>query len=171
MTRSINEYYNQLNRGFSPTQYNVVINLPDYIANRVEANQKFEFLVKNAQDPGATIGITEAHFRNKTLPIPGDTTFEPWEGTALVDRDMVIREALLEWMKAVNNFEKTGGLSDINDITAPVVIQLLDNNDNIIKETTLANAWCSTVGPIDLSFESKDTLAEFPFTIQYSHIE
>lgn len=167
---SMNDFRNELKTPYSPTQYKVEFALPESISSDASvANRQLSFLCKNAQMPGVNIGEIEIHHRNNVIPYPGDTTFDPWEATIIMSNDFIIRNAMEDWAKAIKNFDSTSGFTDFADITVPIKIIMLDKNDNELKSVTLENAFLQNITPVDLSYESKDTIAEFNITVRYSH--
>jgi len=134
---------------------------------------QFEFndtvLIKASQIPSSTIGNIDVPFMGRQIKVPGDRTFTEWNVTVLNDEDFKIRGAFEAWMNAINSHE-TNITSDTNPEglygTANVI--QLDRDGFALQEYVIRDVYPSELAPIELAFDTNDTLQEFQVTLQYN---
>lgn len=130
---------------------------------------KLEFLVKSAQLPQSNLGVIEVPFRGRQLKLPGDRTFTEWSITVINDTDFAIRNAFENWSDAINSHIQNIGPSGLQAITTVWEVEQLNKEGGVIKTYTFEDCWPSEIGPVDLSFDSSDTIEEFTVSLQYSY--
>lgn len=155
----IEDFKAALTNGYRPNLYQMeVLGMPE----------KFVFLCKATQIPGKTIGIVEAPYLGMKAKLAGDVVFEDLTVTTIMDNDFAVRNSLEVWAETIKANEAAIGLeSALYKRTANVVA--LDNNGGEIAQYTFIGIWPSTLSPVELSYETNDTLAEYTVTFTYDY--
>lgn len=130
------------------------------------------FMIKTASMPGRTIASVPVNFRGRQLKVTGDTTFEDWTITVINDNNFAVRNAFERWQEAINgavtNVSGNGvSAASINSYIADLEIEQLGRDGSVIKRYIMKGAWPTTVDPIEVSFDSTDTIEEFGVTLSY----
>lgn len=156
---SIEDFKSALTNGYRPNLYQMeILGMPE----------KFVFLCKATQIPGKNIGIVEAPYLGMKAKLAGDVTFEDLTVTVIMDNDFAVRNGLEIWMETIRANEAAIGLeSALYKRTGNVVA--LDNEGEEIAEYTFIGIWPSSIAPVDLSYETNDTLAEYTITFSYDY--
>ena len=155
----IEDFKSALTNGFRPNLYQMeILGMPE----------KFVFLCKATQLPGKNIGIVEAPYLGMKAKMAGDVTFEDLTVTILMDNDFSIRNALETWMETIKANEAALGLESALYKRVGNVVAL-DNNGNEIAQYSFIGIWPSSIAPVDLSYETNDTLAEYVTTFTYNY--
>lgn len=156
---NIEDFKAALTNGFRPNLYQMeVMGMPE----------KFVFLCKATQIPGKNIGIVEAPYLGMKAKIAGDVTYEDLSVTVIMDNDFAVRTALETWMQTVKANEAAIGLDAALYKRIGTIIPL-DNSGNEITEYTFVGLWPSSIAPVDLSYETNDTLAEYVVTFTFDY--
>lgn len=152
--------------GARPNLFKVTLNFPAYAGGDVELTS---FLVKGAQLPGSTVGQVIVPFRGRQLKIAGDRTFEPWTVTIINDTDFAVRDSMERWMNGINAHSANTGLVNPVDYQADLLVEQLDRDGSVLKTYNFRGCFPTAVSPIDLNYETVDTVEEFAveFQIQY----
>jgi hypothetical protein len=84
-----------------------------------------------------------------------------------MDTDFAVRTVLEDWMQTIRANEAAIGLDTALYQRLGTVIAL-DGKDEI-AEYTYVGMWPSSIAPVDLSYETNDTLAEYVVTFTYDY--
>jgi hypothetical protein len=126
------------------------------------------FFCKGAQIPGRTVSVVPLKYLGLTLNIAGETTFPEWTVTVFNDEGSTVRTNIENWMEDIRRGEVQNGVTNFKYLkTANVVC--FDPMNNQISHYTIANIFPTDLGPIDLSWDSADTIQEYTITFAYSH--
>jgi hypothetical protein len=166
--------------GARPNLFEVEITtLPGAIA--WNANN-FKFMCKAAQLPGQTIASIDVPFRGRTFKVAGDRTIDAWTVTIINDENFEYRNAFESWTELIAKLDTNIGatLPDAYMRNAKVY-QLgrgsrASSTDNtgtenvVLKEYEFIDIFPTSVAPIDLSYDSGDTIEEFTVEFQVQSI-
>lgn len=178
--RTLNDFKNRMTGGGArPNLFECEINFPKAASDGDDKilSEKTRFLVKAAQLPGSTINVIDIPFRGRNLKIAGDRTFDPWTITVINDTDFKIRTAFERWMNYMNKHEDNSGeLNPVNYQKNMKVYQLgkagvdvnMKSNDQmkVLKTYEFYGTFPTAISPIDLSYDSADTIEEFTVDLQ-----
>lgn len=130
--------------------------------------EKLRYLCKATQLPGKTIGIVEVPYLNQKAKYAGDATFEDLTVTILLDNDFSVRNELETWMEQIRaNASIDGAEPSIYQQTGSVI--QLDNKNTEIAQYDYIGIWPNSLAPLDLAFETADTIAEYTVTFSYDY--
>ena len=135
---------------------------------------KLPFMCRAAQMPASTLGTIEVPYFGRKVKIAGDRTFAEWTITIMNDEDMIIRNAMEQWSNSINSH--LGNLRSF----ATASPALYKANASVVhygktglplRTYTFNGLFPTEVSPIDLDWNTTDTLEEFTVTFQYDHWE
>ena len=130
---------------------------------------QMKFLIKAASIPAATVGTIEVPYRGRQLKIAGDRTFEAWELTVINTNDFALRNAFEAWSNLINGLASNESAVSLDDYYRDWTVKQLDRSGKVAETYNFIGCYPESVGAIDLSHESGDTIEEFPVTIQYQY--
>jgi len=194
---NINQFKSRLQGGVRPNLFQVDITFPtasfDLGGNNTTASslsQAGRFLCRSAQIPAANQGLIEVPFRGRFLKIPGDRTFEPWTATFYNTTDFDLRAAFEQWINIGNKTDEALGTYNFGPEGAfgqyfqDITIRQLDKNpestgqaavdggrNKVLREYKLVGAWPTSVGAINLAYDSNDQIEEFDVEFQYQYLD
>jgi hypothetical protein len=166
--------------GARPNLFEVEITtLPEGIA--WNANN-FKFMCKAAQLPGQTIASIDVPFRGRTFKVAGDRTIDAWTVTIINDENFEYRNAFESWTELIAKLDNNLGatLPDAYMKNAKVyqlgrgsTASSTNNTGSanvVLKEYEFVDIFPTSVAPIDLSYDSSDTIEEFTVEFQVQSI-
>ena len=155
--------------GARPNQFRVTITPPSGIVIGLDV-RRTSFLIKATSLPTQNIGEIPVPFRGRTLYMAGDRAeFDAWETTIINDTDFMVRNAIERWMNGINDLENNTGVINSADYQTDATVEQLDRDDTVLKTYIFRGLWPQSLGAIDLSHESANTLEEFTCTWRYQH--
>ena len=171
MAFNVNEIRSQLTLGGArPTLFQVTIQNP---ANSV-GDLKTPFMVQAAQIPAATLGTIEVGYFGRKVKLAGDRKFDVWTVTILSDEDFLVRNAMEQWSNTINSFQGNlrgfGASSPLLYKSQAQVIQY-SKTGVPIRTYNFDGIYPVEVSPIELDWNSQDTIELFTVTFQYDYWE
>jgi len=167
MSLNIDDFKSKLVGGGARSNlFRATVTYPGFAAGDIELTS---FMCKSAQLPASTIDTIEVPFRGRQLKIAGDRTFEPWSITIINDTDFAVRNAFERWMNGVNGHQENTGLTNPTDYKADMIIEQLDKTGVAVKRYDFKGAFPSSVGAIDVSYDTENEIEEFEVEIQYDY--
>ena len=165
--RTISDFKSRLSGGGArPNLFEVELAFPNAVGIENDVLQKSRFLVKAAALPASTIAPIDVPFRGRILKIAGDRTFETWTITVLNDTDFSIRSAFEKWMNVINKMSDATGLVDPEAYQKDATVKQLDRDGSVLRSYKFWDIFPTNISTIDLSYETTDTLEEFPVELQ-----
>jgi len=147
--------------------YARIVNAP------IEIPESQKYLVRSTSMPESTIEAIEVPFQGMVYKMGSTHTFSEWECTFNADNGMKLRQAFVNWQTAVHD-PKTNTHGNPEDYFGQIEIEMLTpfqdfsgTDSTGTYKSTLFNAWPSSVGAIDLAYDSKD-VAQFSVTFTYN---
>lgn len=156
--------------GARANQFKVTMPFPGYaqVGGEIE---DLAFLCTSTSIPAMTIGNVNVPFRGRVIKIAGDRTFASWSINVLNDTNFKLRNAFERWQNGINNMTDNEGLSNPVDYQVDVFVDQLDRNGNTLKSYTLRGAYPTSIGAIDLNYETNDAIEDFDVTFEYQYFE
>ena len=167
-----------LGGGARPNLFEVELTtLPTSVALPWQA-ERFGFLCKAAQMPAQTIANIDVPFRGRIFKVAGDRTIENWSITVINDEDFLFRNAFEEWTQQIANLDDNMGSTNPSSYMVNAKVYQLgrgsqvasQNNGGdsnvVLKEYEFIDIFPVSVGSIDLSYDSTDTIEEY--TVEFA---
>ena len=135
-------------------------------------------MCKAAQLPESTIANIDIPFRGRIFKVAGDRTIEPWSITIINDEDFRIRKAMEEWVDLIAKLENNLGATDPSAYMVNAKVfqlgrgsQVASTNNSgdanvVLKEYEFIDIFPISVGSIDVSYDSSDTIEEY--TVEFA---
>lgn len=154
-------------------------------------SEDIRFLVKGAQLPGSNISPIEVPFRGRTLKVAGDRTFDTWTVTVLNNSDFNLRDAFERWMSFISKHDSTAGTSSPSSYQRDALVHQLGipgissqtavydekssadlnyvENVPVLRSYKFFGVFPTAISPIDLSYDTTDTIEEFTVELQVQY--
>ena len=196
---NIIDFKSRLKGGVRPNLYQVEIPFPSIaftgdIANKNDLAKNTKFLCRSAQIPSVNQGLIEVPFRGRFLKVPGDRTFEAWTATFYNTSDFDLRAAFEQWINTGNKTDENlgtfdfGTIGDFGGYFQDITVRQLDKNiasdgreavatgrrddpNRVLRVYKLIGAWPTSIGAINLSYDSNDQIEEFDVEFQYQYLD
>lgn len=195
---NIIDFKSRLQGGVRPNLFQVDITFPTLggintpagdIKSKYELAEMGRYLCRSAQIPAANQGLIEVPFRGRFLKIPGDRTFEPWTATFYNTTDFDLRAAFEQWINVGNKTDESLGTFEFGGDSfggyfTDIIVRQLDKNpkseggsvtgagkNKVLRSYKLVGAWPTSVGAINLSYDSNDQIEEFDVEFQYQYLD
>ena len=192
--RTISQFKSKLvGGGARPNLFEVQVNFPDEVNLAIQGDgggefdgDRFRFLCKAAALPASNVSNLEVAFRGRTLKVAGDRTFDPWSITVINDQDFGHYRAFQAWAQNIAQYGDSSGLTDPSSYMGQATVYQLGRNvasqqgsnspatdSNILAQYKFVDIFPNTVGAIDLSYDTENTIEEFTvdFQVQYWYPE
>ena len=132
------------------------------------------FMAKASQTPGTTIAPLPLKYFGREIKLAGQRTFEPWNVTIINDEDYAIRDALEDWANSINsgqnNLTKLGSSSPTLYKSDAQVTQF-SKTGVPLRVYNMVGIWPSTIAPIELSWETSESIEEYQVTFEVDYWE
>ena len=140
--------------------------------------ERFGFLCKAAQMPAQTIASIEVPFRGRQFKVAGDRTIENWSITVINDEDFLFRNAFEEWTQQIANLDDNMGSTNPSSYMVNAKVYQLGRGATqasttnagdanvVLKEYEFIDIFPISVGAIDLSYDSGDTIEDY--TVEFA---
>ena len=138
----------------------------------------FRFMAKAAALPAQNIAAIDVPFRGRIFKVAGDRTIENWSITVINDEDFLFRNAFEEWTQQIANLEDNMGSTNPSSYMVNAKVYQLGrgstrqstNNSGdtnvVLKEYEFVDIFPISVGSIDVSYDSSDTIEEY--TVEFA---
>jgi len=179
--RTIDSFKSRLVQGGArPNLFEVEMNFPagNGIFDEI-GDTSHRMLIKGAQLPASNIAEVIVPFRGRQLKVAGDRRFDPWTITVMNDGDFKLREAFEKWSNYIIKVSDGSGTINPADYFADWVVTQLGRAETVptpgsqnaaplpVKRAyKMYGCWPSSVGAIELSYDSADVISEFQVTMQ-----
>ena len=189
---NITEFKSRLNGGVRPNLYQVDINFPTGVGDQKSLKEQGQYLCRSTSLPTHSQGLIEVPFRGRFLKIPGDRTFEAWTATFYNTSDFNLRAAFENWINISNQTnENVGVVGGFDSIFKDITVRQLSKDsggkavqrdgdggskeggdaNNVLRVYKLIDAWPTSVGAINVAYDSNDALEEFDVEFQYQYLD
>jgi len=180
---NIIDFKSKLNGGVRPNLYQVDIDFPARAigalngATKTSLMGETRYLCRSTSLPTHSQGLIEVPFRGRFLKIPGDRTFEAWTATFYNTSDFNLRAAFENWINIANQTdENIGVVGGLDALFTDVTVRQLSKDsaggkNSVLRTYRLVDAWPTSVGAINVAFDSNDALEEFDVEFQYQYLD
>lgn len=167
MAFNINEMRSQLvGGGAKASLFQVQIQNP---VNTL-ADLKVPFMVQAAQIPQSDLGTIEVPYFGRKVKLAGDRTFAEWTVTVINDEDFAVRNAMEEWMNAINSHQgnlRGFATASAAEYKAQAQISQFSKTGDVIRTYNFNGMFPTAVGAITMDWNSTDDIERFDVTFQY----
>jgi len=150
-----------------------------------ETISRFNFLCKSASLPSSNISSVQIPFRNRVMKVSGQRTFDPWSVTIINDENFALRTAFEQWVNQMDKLTNATGATNPEAYMADIYVHQIGKGADLGKESNLNSAslnnssitplrtyklygaFPTNVSPIDLAYDTADTVEEFTIEFQY----
>lgn len=144
---------------------------------------KFKYLCKAAALPGSNVASIDVPFRGRTFKVAGDRTIDAWTVTIINDEDFKLRRAFESWTELIAKLDNNLGATSPNAYMSNATVYQLGRGSQINSSTNAGadssilaayqfiDIFPTSVSPIDLSYDSGDTIEEFTVEFQVQSYE
>ena len=180
---NIIDFKSKLNGGVRPNLYQVDIDFPARAIGALNGATKgslmgeTRYLCRSTSLPTHSQGLIEVPFRGRFLKIPGDRTFEAWTATFYNTSDFNLSAAFEYWINIANQTdENIGVVGGLDALFTDVTVRQLSKDsaggkNSVLRTYRLVDAWPTSVGAINVAFDSNDALEEFDVEFQYQYLD
>ncbi len=172
---SIDTFKSAFYGGTRPNRFEVSLTIPDSLSAEIDTFHAYAFNM-----PEIAIGEIPVNYRGRTVYVPGDRDYMPWNITVLDDRAEAagaVYSNLQEWQRKINDHKSndatdgfaTGGRIDWN--IKHLDTQGAGSDPAVIKEFKLVGCWLTGIGPLQLNAAEKNALLTFNATVRYDYVE
>ncbi len=180
---NIIDFKSKLNGGVRPNLYQVDIDFPERAIGALNGATKStlmgetRYLCRSTSLPTHSQGLIEVPFRGRFLKIPGDRTFEAWTATFYNTSDFNLRAAFENWINIANQTdENIGVVGGLDSLFTDVTVRQLSKDsaggkNSVLRTYRLVDAWPTSVGAINVAFDSNDAIEEFDVEFQYQYLD
>lgn len=189
--KTISQFKNKLQGGGARSNL-FEVNIDDFkFSSSKWDNETFQFMCKAAQLPGSNVAPIEIPFRGRTLKVAGDRTFDEWTITVINDEDFKLRTSFEEWMNGISKLSDASGATNPDSYMGNARVNQLgrgyqqkrfskrnsqngnnaDGTANIkpLRTYFFEGIFPTAVSPIELSYDSENTIEEFTVTFQVQY--
>lgn len=167
MAFNINNFRSAMKGGGArPTLFEVQIDMP--FAD-TSSSAKLTFTCKAAQIPEENLDEITLPYFGRTVKVAGDRTFGDWTVTIMNDEDFLVRDAMERWHQSINSH-----VANLNESGGPLAYKARDarviqygKEGQVLREYKMENCFPKNVAPIDLSWETTNTIEEFQVTFAF----
>lgn len=159
--------------GARPNLFQVELDFPDYVNNGNLAGLKSTFMVNSAQLPESNLGTAPLFYFGREVKLAGNRTYTPWTVNVINDEDFIIRNAMESWFEGINSPE--GNIRDVRAATldggygVDARVTQYSKTGVPIKTYKFVGLFPVNISPIDLNWQSNDTIEEFSVTFDYQY--
>ena len=152
--------------------FRCTISVPSGVSIKGEVQKTYALTAHAASIPASTIEPTDVNYFGRAFRIPGTRTFEDWTTTIYSTEDYAVRDMFERWSDTINGVvtntssESLGLGSD--SYTKDIEVELYGKDGKITRTYLLVDAWPTTIGASDLSWEGND-IQTFEVTWAYTH--
>ncbi len=193
-TRGISAFKSKLiGGGARPNLFEVSVTFPNAVNLGIQGDgtgefdsDNFRFLCKAAALPPSNVSFIDVPFRGRSLKVAGDRSFESWTVTIINDEAFNHRRAFEAWMQNIASYENHSGMTNPTDYMGQATVYQLGRTSsttqgpsdagqtaNILAQYRFVDIFPTSVGQIDLNYDTIDQIEDFPveFQIQYYYPE
>lgn len=183
MSNSITNFINGFKGGTRLNRFRVS-------ASGTKSALSTDFHIMSASIPGSKISPIPISYRGKTIYLPGERVYDPWQITILDEagsnQNHALHEKFMDWHNSISHL---GDNLNVDDFLGSVggaannvnwIVEQLDHDgvigsstnatNSMIKSFKLANCWPIEIGPLALDMTANNQLNSFAVTLVYTHI-
>lgn len=132
-----------------------------------EDTRDLSALATTTNTPKQTLGEILVPFGGREFPIPGDRKYEEISITFINTEDNFGHNAFELWSQLLNGDNSNTSAASLESLFSDFSMELLDQNENVVKTYTLESCWPREVGEIELDQASQDEFGTYTVSIRF----
>jgi hypothetical protein len=140
---------------------------PQFPANIGSNANRAIYLVKSSSLPASTLEEINVPWQGYDYKLAGKYTFDDWTVTFNCDAEADIYTWYMGWQKKVHD-PTSNEHGHPDEYMVDQIIQLLNRSGQVVLQYKLVNAWPSSIGAMELSYDSTE-VASFEVTFKYMY--
>lgn len=156
--------------GARSNQFECIINFPQ-VAGDISHTKAVQFLAHAASIPESSVADIGTWFRGREVHFAGERTFAPWQISVYNDNDFTVRNAFEKWVNQISHAKDTDGLMVPQTYQVDMLVRQLDRSSNIIKTYKFVDAYPTTVGGVQLSWDANNQIQTYDVNFVYNYWE
>lgn len=148
--------------GYRPSLFDIEIS---------RAGSRLRLLAQAAQVPSYTVGSIEVPYFGRKIKLAGDRTYAEWTTTIMIDETFETRRQLERWQMDINSAETNLRAQIGNAYKEDARVRLYGKAGNVIRTYRLIGCWPSDIAPIELDWNTTDTVAIYTVTWQFDYLD
>ena len=169
MANTIHNFASALRESARPNQFEVEISFPTFVLSAVDHVRDSTCLVKSATIPEVTIEDITLMYRGRQYHEAGEKTFQPWTCTIYNSANFSMRRALEDWSNGIQQSVSIGGNTNPTQYKRSITVKHLNRNGEVLREYLLVGAYPTSIGQIQLDYESGNQVETFDVTFTYDY--
>ena len=168
---SLNNFRSQF-KGVKANRFQIIGKSP--AAGNIQA---FNIYARASSFPGSSIGVIPVGYKGRPIKFSGERTYTDWAVQVYDSSASNIRQLMENWIDSMDTRES----HQINyDLTSDWEVHYMDmaigtststSPSNYQRKVKLVHCFPIDISPIDLSYDTSDTFAEFTLTLTYDYWE
>ena len=138
------------------------------IENDEEWLEDYTYLCKACSVPARTVGDITLNWHGMAYHVPGDPTYGDFTATFYNDNKLNIRSYFENWLNMIHEVE-SNKREIHSDLKATLVVTQVGNDGQSLREYRLYFAHPTTIGEIELDWDSENAVQTFTVTFVYSY--
>lgn len=164
---SVSAFRQQIRTGLQrQNRFRVMVQFPEF-AGGSDLTGATAMLARTTQTPASTVGVIELGWGGRIIPLPGDRTYADFQVTFLATNDHKILDGFEAWHNGMNSHDMNRTLSNLDDFMRDVQLDLMNQNDDVVKSYILRDAFPVSIEGISLDQGAQDSFGEFTVTFRY----
>lgn len=157
--------------GARPSKFNVLFNIPVGLSLDAASVKKFTFTCHSASLPESTLGEIEVSYFGRKIKKPGDRTFTDWDVSVYNDEDFGVRSMFEKWSNAINTMQSNIMEPNLSNeaYKTDLTVQQFSKDGEIIRSYSIIGAFPLSIGKINLSWDTQNTIEEFDVAFAYDY--
>lgn len=119
--------------------------------------------------PSSMMGAIPVSYMGRTIPLPGERSFDPWTITIMEDEDFKLRDFFEAWSNQMNSH--VGNLANSSDIrdtkVDDVIVKQLRREGGIIRQYHFFGMFPIAIGDIMLNWREGNAIEMFDVRFAY----
>jgi hypothetical protein len=151
--------------GARPTLFQVEINNPPAGTANGATIEKVKFMCRATQIPPAIVESVPVGYFGRDIKVAGDRVFPDWNVSIINDEDFAIRDMMESWSQVLNS--TVPNLRRDRQYKREALITQYGKEGNILRQYEMVGIFPTSIGPIELSWDSKNQIEVFDTTFAF----
>ena len=171
MAESIYTFTAALNESVRANQFQVEINFPAaLVSDATGARRMSTYLTRQASLPSYRTGDVQVYYRGRIIHEAGEKEYDTWTCTMYNSADFKLRNALEEWVNAINDPEVVVGMTRPANYYGSITIKQLNREGNVLKVYVLHDVVPLDTGSIELDYSQNSDIEQFQASFAFNYM-